>query len=89
MASFLGGARSTVLNFDQGPLEDPGTPPVSLGPTNPNPRLHSRLDFSKLDDPKVAFLMALEVLLLDEARRCCDPVTHRNAGASHLPHTTL
>ena len=28
--------------------------------------LHSRLDFSKLDDEKVAFLMALRVLLLDE-----------------------
>ena len=30
--------------------------------------LHSKLDFSKLDDDKVAFLMLLEVLLLDEAR---------------------
>ena len=28
--------------------------------------LHSRLDFSKLDDEKVAFLMVLKVLLLDE-----------------------
>ena len=28
--------------------------------------LHSKLDFSKLDDAKVTFLMQLEVLLLDE-----------------------
>ena len=29
--------------------------------------LHSKMDFSKLDDPKVAFLLQLQVLLLDEA----------------------
>ena len=28
--------------------------------------LHSRLDFSRLDDDKVALLMSLQVLLLDE-----------------------
>ena len=28
--------------------------------------LHSKLDFSKLDDARVTFLMQLEVLLLDE-----------------------
>ena len=28
--------------------------------------LHSKMDFSKLDDPKVAFLLQLQVLLLDE-----------------------
>ena len=31
--------------------------------------LHSKLDFSKLDDAKVTFLMQLEVLMLDEVRR--------------------
>ena len=29
--------------------------------------LHSKMDFAKLDDPKVAFLLQLQVLLLDEA----------------------
>ena len=29
--------------------------------------LHSKMDFSKLDDPKVALLLQLQVLLLDEA----------------------
>ncbi len=32
--------------------------------------LHSKLDFSKLDDARVTFLMQLEVLMLDEACLC-------------------
>ena len=33
--------------------------------------LHSRLDFSRLDDEKVALLMSLKVLLLDEVSWRC------------------
>jgi hypothetical protein len=42
--------------------------------------LHSRLDFSKLDDNKVAYLMVLELLLLDEVGGrlvCC--ASHESA----------
>ena len=48
--------------------------------------LHSKMDFSKLDDPKIAFLLQLQVLLLDEV---LGQNQHRfpKAMCLHLCHT--